>query len=153
MEFFLIWLLLYSWISLTNDRHIIYFYGDSVFSSIFFASPFRFLFMSASCYPQLLYASILSASLASIFSVLLPQSAFFLLALIYILIPDLFFSNLLLYIFLIQYQFILLLPCWFLLLVDNSIAFLLSCAPCQCSYASLDCDQKKLHYIVIFLEI
>ena len=52
----------------------------------------------------------------SILSTLLLQSAFFLLfSLICFISPDLFFSNLPLCIFLIQYCFLLLLPCWFLL--------------------------------------
>ena len=110
-----------------------------VFSSLFFASPFCFLFLSACCYPQLLYASTFyfpsaffsfscyctttTCLSASTLSTLLLQSAFFLLSsLIYFLSPNLFFSNLILYLFLIHYYVLPLLLCWFLLLVADSIA-------------------------------
>ena len=80
-----------------------------------------FHFRFSSCFLQLFVLLCLPGTTTfcfsvSILSTLLLQSAFFLLfSLIWFISPDLFFSNLPLCVFLIQYCFLLLLSCWFLL--------------------------------------
>ena len=115
------------------------------FSNLLFASAFCFLFMTAFCCPQLICDSTFyfppaffcflccgsqvpnqlpSLCLSVLFYLCyfhsVFQSAFFLLSsLISFLSPDLLFSDLLHYLLLIQYCFLLLLPSWFCSLVSR----------------------------------